>query len=59
MEFGLIPHEHWFQPAWIDEERAKKGRDKMKEENIIYGGVFASLCCMIVFNLTSVPDSVP
>ncbi|KAI0710663.1 glycosyltransferase family 15 protein [Earliella scabrosa] len=36
--FGLVPHEHWFQPDWIDEERAKAGRDKMVADNIIYGG---------------------
>ncbi|CAA7264528.1 unnamed protein product [Cyclocybe aegerita] len=38
MEFGVIPHDHWFQPDWIDEEKAKAGRDKMVEKNIIYGG---------------------
>lgn len=38
MEFGVIPSEHWFQPNWIDEVKAEKGREKMQEENIIYGG---------------------
>ncbi|KAG6810276.1 hypothetical protein H0H92_012605 [Tricholoma furcatifolium] len=38
MEFGLIPHDHWFQPDWIDEDKATKSRQKMEEENIIYGG---------------------
>ncbi|PPQ69123.1 hypothetical protein CVT26_003571, partial [Gymnopilus dilepis] len=38
VEFGLIPKEHWYQPDWIDEERAKKSREKMVEDNIIYGG---------------------
>ncbi|KAF8147842.1 glycosyltransferase family 15 protein [Crassisporium funariophilum] len=37
-EFGLIPHDHWFQPDWIDEEKATKGREKMQSDNIIYGG---------------------
>ncbi|KIM37752.1 glycosyltransferase family 15 protein [Hebeloma cylindrosporum] len=37
-EFGLIPRDHWFQPDWIDEDKAKKSRDKMQSENIIYGG---------------------
>ncbi|PPQ91104.1 hypothetical protein CVT25_013142 [Psilocybe cyanescens] len=37
-EFGLIPREHWFQPDWIDEDKASKSRDKMQSENIIYGG---------------------
>jgi alpha 1,2-mannosyltransferase len=39
MEFGLIPREHWFQPAWIDEERAAASRQKMADENVIYGGL--------------------
>lgn len=38
VEFGLIPHDHWFQPDWIDEEKAKASRDKMVEDGIIYGG---------------------
>ena len=38
MEFGLIPHDHWFQPTWIDEEKAKAGRQKMEDEHVIYGG---------------------
>ncbi|KAF9467507.1 glycosyltransferase family 15 protein [Collybia nuda] len=38
MEFGHIPKDHWFQPDWIDEEKATKGRDQMVAENIIYGG---------------------
>ena len=38
MEFGLIPRDHWFQPASIDEAKAKASRDKMVEKNIIYGG---------------------
>ncbi|OCH85871.1 glycosyltransferase family 15 protein [Obba rivulosa] len=38
VSFGLIPHDHWFQPDWIDEEKATVGRNKMLEDNIIYGG---------------------
>ncbi len=38
VEFGVIPHDHWFQPDWIDEEKAKKGRDKLVADGIIYGG---------------------
>ncbi|KAF4623876.1 hypothetical protein D9613_002386 [Agrocybe pediades] len=37
-EFGLIPHDHWFQPDWIDEEKASASRAQMQSENIIYGG---------------------
>ncbi|KAF8886687.1 nucleotide-diphospho-sugar transferase [Gymnopilus junonius] len=37
-EFGLIPHDHWFQPEWIDEERATQSRNAMVAEDIIYGG---------------------
>ncbi|KAJ3780585.1 glycosyltransferase family 15 protein [Lentinula aff. detonsa] len=36
ISFGLIPSEDWYQPDWIDEERATEGRDKMKAANIIY-----------------------
>ena len=36
VEYGLIPGEHWVQPDWIDEERAKAGRDKLSEEHVIY-----------------------
>ena len=36
--FAEIPHDHWFQPDWIDEERAAEGRKKMEEDHIIYGG---------------------
>ena len=38
VEFGLIPHDHWYQPDWIDEERASKARKQMEEKNVIYGG---------------------
>ncbi|KAF9264669.1 glycosyltransferase family 15 protein [Marasmius fiardii PR-910] len=38
VSFGLIPKEHWFQPEWIDEGRARAGREKMMSQGIIYGG---------------------
>ncbi|KAH7889673.1 glycosyltransferase family 15 protein [Phlebopus sp. FC_14] len=38
VSFGLIPREHWFQPDWIDEDRAREGREKLVRQNIIYGG---------------------
>lgn len=38
VEFGLIPRDHWYQPEWIDEAKATAGRDKMVQDNIIYGG---------------------
>ncbi|OBZ72892.1 Glycolipid 2-alpha-mannosyltransferase 2 [Grifola frondosa] len=37
VEFGLIPSDHWFQPDWVDEEKATQGRDKLVSQNIIYG----------------------
>jgi alpha 1,2-mannosyltransferase len=37
MEFGVIPHEHWFAPSWIDEERAAETRRKMAADGVIYG----------------------
>ncbi|KAG8217538.1 glycolipid 2-alpha-mannosyltransferase-domain-containing protein [Butyriboletus roseoflavus] len=38
VSFGVIPHDHWFQPDWIDEDRAREGRDRLVRQNIIYGG---------------------
>lgn len=38
VSFGLIPHDHWFQPDWIDEEKASAGRFKMMMQGIIYAG---------------------
>lgn len=37
-EFGLIPHDHWYQPASIDETRASAAREKMIKNQVIYGG---------------------
>ncbi|KAF9063735.1 glycosyltransferase family 15 protein [Rhodocollybia butyracea] len=36
VSFGLIPKDHWYQPDWIDEERATQGRKEMAAANIIY-----------------------
>ena len=36
--FGQVPQEHWYQPDWIDEEKAKAGRDKLVQDHVIYGG---------------------
>uniref|UniRef100_A0A8H7Y2M3 Glycosyltransferase family 15 protein n=1 Tax=Psilocybe cubensis TaxID=181762 RepID=A0A8H7Y2M3_PSICU len=38
IQFGQIPAEHWFQPDWIDEEKAKAGRIRMMAQGIIYAG---------------------
>jgi len=38
VEFGVIPHNHWFQPDWIDEDKASKARKQMEENAVIYGG---------------------
>lgn len=35
--YGEIPTEHWSYPEWIDQEKAKKVREDMKERKIIYG----------------------
>ena len=35
--YGEIPQEHWSFPEWIDQERAKRVREQMKEKKIIYG----------------------
>ncbi|KAK7025978.1 hypothetical protein VNI00_015808 [Paramarasmius palmivorus] len=36
VSFGLIPREHWYQPDWIDEDKARMGREKMEAQKIIY-----------------------
>ena len=36
--FGLIPREHWYQPDWIDEDKASASRADMVASNVIYGG---------------------
>ncbi|VDB92017.1 unnamed protein product [Peniophora sp. CBMAI 1063] len=38
VKFGVIPHDHWYQPDWIDEDRAKKGRQELVRNKVIYGG---------------------
>lgn len=40
VSFGLVPHEHWVQPDWIDEGRAQEGRNKLVRQGVIYGGKF-------------------
>ncbi|PCH34914.1 glycosyltransferase family 15 protein [Wolfiporia cocos MD-104 SS10] len=37
--FAMIPPAHWYQPDWIDEEKASASRDDMVAQNIIYGGM--------------------
>lgn len=36
-KYGKIPKEHWSFPDFIDQDRAAKVRDEMKEKKIIYG----------------------
>ncbi|TPX14056.1 uncharacterized protein E0L32_000450 [Thyridium curvatum] len=35
--YGEIPHEHWSFPDHIDQEKAQKVREDMKQKKIIYG----------------------
>ncbi|KAG5638066.1 hypothetical protein H0H81_002034 [Sphagnurus paluster] len=39
MEFGIIPTEHWVQPEWVDEDRAREGREKMEQDKVVYGAL--------------------
>ena len=48
VHFGLIPHDHWYQPAWIDEARATAARNEMVKNQVIYGGT-----CVCVFRHTA------
>ena len=36
--YGQIPKEHWFQPAWINETRASEARADLVAKEILYGG---------------------
>ncbi|KLO10665.1 glycosyltransferase family 15 protein [Schizopora paradoxa] len=38
ISYGLIPRDNWYQPDFIDEEKAKAAREKMVKNNVIYGG---------------------
>jgi len=38
VEFGVIPHDHWYQPDWIDEVKATAGRQQLVNDKVIYGG---------------------
>jgi alpha 1,2-mannosyltransferase len=40
VEFGVIPHDHWYQPDSIDEEKASAARQQMEKNNVIYGGTY-------------------
>ena len=31
VHFGLIPHDDWFRPDWIDEERMRKGMEDLEK----------------------------
>jgi alpha 1,2-mannosyltransferase len=42
VQFGLIPQDHWHQPASIDEARAAAAREAMTKDKVIYGGRFLS-----------------
>lgn len=46
VEFGLVPAEHWFQPEWVDEERATKSRQKMQKMGVKYGGTLTLCTCL-------------
>ncbi|KAH9926216.1 glycosyltransferase family 15 protein [Fomitopsis serialis] len=45
VEFGLIPHDHWYQPSWIDEDKASVARKQMIKDQVIYGGLsYRNMC---------------
>ena len=39
VEFGVIPKDHWYQPDWIDEQKATSARNRMAAANVKYGGM--------------------
>lgn len=36
-KYGKIPKEHWSFPEWIDQDKAARVREEMREKKIIYG----------------------
>ncbi|KAF2103512.1 glycosyl transferase [Rhizodiscina lignyota] len=36
-KYGTIPKDHWSYPEWIDQDKAAKVRDEMREKKVIYG----------------------
>jgi alpha 1,2-mannosyltransferase len=49
VEFGLIRHDDWFQPDWIDEDKARASRVDMVKNNVIYGGMCRLLPIIVLF----------
>lgn len=35
--YGIIPHEHWSYPSWIDQDQALAARESRKFQNVVYG----------------------
>lgn len=44
IHFGKIPKEHWGYPDWVDQEKAKKERQRMQDDRVIYGGSESYRC---------------
>lgn len=43
VEFGVIPRDHWYQPDWIDKDKADAAMVRMESMNVKYGGTSRSL----------------
>lgn len=54
VSYGVIPHDHWYQPDDIDEAKALKSRIQMVKDRVIYGGSVSYACIgpLIVVALT-------
>ncbi|CAG8486007.1 6180_t:CDS:2 [Funneliformis caledonium] len=37
-KYGIIPNEMWSYPKWINQTKASDARQKMQENNVLYGG---------------------
>lgn len=55
VEFGLIPHDDWFQPSWINETKATEARNDMMKNQVIYGGKSTSFSPLFIVPV-SFPD---
>jgi hypothetical protein len=54
ISFGVIPAHHWYQPDWIDENKAREGRLKMQAKGIIYAGQFPNYPASLTESLQAV-----
>lgn len=38
VSYGLVTEEHWSYPPWVNQTKARRAREQMVKDGIIYGG---------------------